>query len=84
MTANKRSLSLFIFYVLFLWLDFRFEYFYFSEGFFDAPLNLRMKGLEYMNDDPNSVDVLYAKVELDDESDRLIFFHVKFVLQNNT
>lgn len=27
------------------------------------PLKVNIKGLEYMNDDPNKVDVLYAKVE---------------------
>uniref|UniRef100_A0A4Y0BSY7 AKAP7_NLS domain-containing protein n=2 Tax=Anopheles funestus TaxID=62324 RepID=A0A4Y0BSY7_ANOFN len=29
----------------------------------NGPLLIRMKGLEYMNDDPHSVDVLYAKIE---------------------
>ena len=28
------------------------------------------KGLEYMNDDPGEVDVLYAKIQLQDGSDR--------------
>ncbi|XP_064640403.1 activating signal cointegrator 1 complex subunit 1-like isoform X2 [Lineus longissimus] len=37
----------------------------------DEPLKVYIQGLEYMNDDPNAVDVLYAKVELEDESDRL-------------
>ena len=27
------------------------------------PLTIRIKGLEYMNDDPSNVDVLYAKIE---------------------
>lgn len=31
----------------------------------------RMVGLEYMNDDPHTVDVLYGKVTMDDASDRL-------------
>ena len=35
-----------------------------------APLRAQVKGLEYMNDDPNAVDVLYAKIELHDGSDR--------------
>jgi activating signal cointegrator complex subunit 1 len=30
-----------------------------------------MSGLEYMNDDPHAVDVLYAKVQLEDGSNRL-------------
>ncbi|KAK3576538.1 hypothetical protein CHS0354_018044 [Potamilus streckersoni] len=33
------------------------------------PLHCHVRGLEYMNDDPAEVDVLYAKV--DDDSDRL-------------
>ena len=32
----------------------------------------RVKGLEYMNDDPNAVDVLYAKIELEDASNRCV------------
>ncbi|XP_053674230.1 activating signal cointegrator 1 complex subunit 1 [Anopheles nili] len=28
-----------------------------------GPLELRVRGLEYMNDDPHAVDVLYAKIE---------------------
>ncbi|XP_074657827.1 activating signal cointegrator 1 complex subunit 1-like [Tubulanus polymorphus] len=35
------------------------------------PLMVFVNGLEYMNDDPNEVDVLYAKVEIADGSDRL-------------
>lgn len=35
------------------------------------PLPLEVKGVEYMNDDPGMVDVLYAKVNVKDESDRL-------------
>ncbi|KAL5004729.1 hypothetical protein ScPMuIL_018185 [Solemya velum] len=34
------------------------------------PLMGHFQGLEYMNDDPGEVDVLYAKVELEDDSDR--------------
>ncbi|ESP05047.1 hypothetical protein LOTGIDRAFT_230082 [Lottia gigantea] len=30
------------------------------------PIKLTVEGLEYMNDDPNSVDVLYAKLQGDD------------------
>jgi hypothetical protein len=32
------------------------------------PLHVQLHGLEYMNDDPSEVDVLYAKVK--DTSDR--------------
>ncbi|XP_071319081.1 activating signal cointegrator 1 complex subunit 1 [Trachinotus anak] len=35
------------------------------------PLQLDVTGIEYMNDDPAMVDVLYAKVNLKDGSDRL-------------
>ena len=35
-----------------------------------GPLEGRVHGLEYMNDDPGAVDVLYAKVHLCDGSDR--------------
>ncbi|KAK2866552.1 hypothetical protein Q7C36_002608 [Tachysurus vachellii] len=35
------------------------------------PLDLEVKGIEYMNDDPSLVDVLYAKVRLQDGSDKL-------------
>ncbi|KAM9716229.1 activating signal cointegrator 1 complex subunit 1 [Menidia menidia] len=35
------------------------------------PLQLEVKGIEYMNDDPAMVDVLYAKVNVKDGSDRL-------------
>ncbi|XP_060796158.1 activating signal cointegrator 1 complex subunit 1 isoform X3 [Neoarius graeffei] len=35
------------------------------------PLALEVKGIEYMNDDPSMVDVLYAKVCVQDESDKL-------------
>lgn len=35
------------------------------------PLQVEVKGIEYMNDDPAMVDVLYAKVSLKDRSDRL-------------
>nr|XP_020505650.1 activating signal cointegrator 1 complex subunit 1 [Labrus bergylta] len=35
------------------------------------PLPLAVKGIEYMNDDPAMVDVLYAKVNVKDGSDRL-------------
>ncbi|XP_001687889.2 activating signal cointegrator 1 complex subunit 1 [Anopheles gambiae] len=29
----------------------------------NGPLEIRVRGLEYMNDDPHAVDVLYAKIE---------------------
>ncbi|XP_034563374.1 activating signal cointegrator 1 complex subunit 1 [Notolabrus celidotus] len=35
------------------------------------PLPLEVKGIEYMNDDPAMVDVLYAKVNAKDKSDKL-------------
>lgn len=34
------------------------------------PLPLEVTGIEYMNDDPAAVDVLYAKVSLTDKSDK--------------
>lgn len=34
------------------------------------PLALEVKGLEYMNDDPSMVDVLYAKVCVQGGSDK--------------
>ncbi|KAM6186096.1 activating signal cointegrator 1 complex subunit 1 isoform 2-T2 [Rhynchocyon petersi] len=39
-----------------------------SEG---KPLEVEMVGIEYMNDDPAMVDVLYAKVHMKDGSNRL-------------
>ncbi|XP_051795013.1 activating signal cointegrator 1 complex subunit 1 isoform X1 [Acanthochromis polyacanthus] len=35
------------------------------------PLQLEVTGIEYMNDDPAMVDVLYAKVNIKDRSDKL-------------
>ncbi|XP_028826698.1 activating signal cointegrator 1 complex subunit 1 [Denticeps clupeoides] len=35
------------------------------------PLPLTLAGVEYMNDDPSMVDILYAKVEVKDGSDKL-------------
>uniref|UniRef100_A0A8C6T7S5 Activating signal cointegrator 1 complex subunit 1 n=1 Tax=Neogobius melanostomus TaxID=47308 RepID=A0A8C6T7S5_9GOBI len=35
------------------------------------PLELEVKGIEYMNDDPGMVDILYAKVNVKDASDKL-------------
>ncbi|XP_029383116.1 activating signal cointegrator 1 complex subunit 1 isoform X2 [Echeneis naucrates] len=35
------------------------------------PLPLEVTGIEYMNDDPGMVDVLYAKVDVKDRSDKL-------------
>lgn len=34
------------------------------------PLPLEVRGIEYMNDDPAMVDVLYAKVNVTDGSDK--------------
>ena len=36
------------------------------------PLVVRLRGLDYMNDDPSKVDILYAKVEEVDGSGRLV------------
>ena len=36
----------------------------------NKPLVANISGLEYMNDDPHAVDVLYAKVSLTDGSTR--------------
>jgi len=38
------------------------------------PFTIKLSGIEYMNDDPAEVDVLYAKVSLDDGSNRLQAF----------
>lgn len=35
-----------------------------------SPLAMQFTGLEYMNDDPSEVDVLFAKVQAADRSDR--------------
>ncbi|XP_048745005.1 activating signal cointegrator 1 complex subunit 1-like isoform X2 [Ostrea edulis] len=35
------------------------------------PLCVRLQGLEYMNDDPSSVDVLYAKIQPGEQAERL-------------
>lgn len=34
------------------------------------PLTVRVQGLEYMNDDPSSVDVLYAKIQAGEQAER--------------
>lgn len=31
---------------------------------------VRLQGLEYMNDDPSAVDVLYAKIQPGDQAER--------------
>lgn len=36
----------------------------------DTAVEIELKGVEYMNDDPAEVDVLYAKVLPKDGSDR--------------
>lgn len=53
------------------------------------PLPLEVTGIEYMNDDPAMVDVLYAKVNVKDASDKLvhqwkvkIFLNVTFYCLN--
>lgn len=35
-------------------------------------MQVKVSGIEYMNDDPAMVDVLYAKVEMKDGSERLV------------
>lgn len=42
----------------------------FSDVLADGELRAKMEGLEYMNDDPYNIHVLYAKVTLTDQSDR--------------
>ncbi|XP_067143269.1 activating signal cointegrator 1 complex subunit 1-like [Centruroides vittatus] len=37
----------------------------------ENPLDVKVEGIEYMNDDPGAVDVLYAKVSCTDGSNRL-------------
>lgn len=37
------------------------------------PLPLEVMGIEYMNDDPSMADVLYAKVNVKDGSDKSVF-----------
>jgi hypothetical protein len=36
------------------------------------PLCIRFIGLEYMNDDPSAVDVLYAKIEPGPEQEKYL------------
>lgn len=36
------------------------------------PLQLEVSGIEYMNDDPAMVDVLYAKVNVKDRSEKSV------------
>ena len=38
--------------------------------FDDNVVKIHLRGIEYMNDDPGEVDVLYAKVQLPDQSQR--------------
>lgn len=45
----------------------------------NEPMIADIRGLEYMNDDPGAVDVLYAKVSLSDGSNRLQVFSDKLV-----
>lgn len=51
------------------------------------PLPLEVTGIEYMNDDPAMVDVLYAKVNVKDGSDKYvdqkqILWKIKYLLQS--
>ena len=44
------------------------------------PLNMCVCGLEYMNDDPNNVDVLYAKLDEGPNLDRYVnSFNTKYM-----
>lgn len=36
------------------------------------PLTVRVQGLEYMNDDPSSVDVLYAKIQAGEQAEKSV------------
>ena len=44
--------------------------FFISTCLQDTTVIVELKGVEYMNDDPADVDVLYAKVLIKDGSDR--------------
>ena len=41
--------------------------FFFSKYLKDGALKIGLRGVEYMNDDPSEVDVLYAKVNNGDQ-----------------
>lgn len=43
---------------------------HFSQIAGGKPLTVEVAGVEYMNDDPAMMDVLYAKVHMKDGSDR--------------
>ncbi|MGH0125304.1 UNVERIFIED_CONTAM: hypothetical protein FKN15_022185 [Acipenser sinensis] len=46
-------------------------YEFLHQGHYRKPLSLEIVGIEYMNDDPAIVDMLYAKVHPEDGSDKL-------------
>ena len=48
-------------------------------------LRVRLQGLEYMNDDPSAVDVLYAKIQPGDQAERsrVITFKVVLIINKN-
>lgn len=45
-------------------------FFHFSQITGGKPLSVEVTGVEYMNDDPAMMDVLYAKVHMKDGSDK--------------
>ena len=58
---------------------------FFSNCLQDTAVVVELKGVEYMNDDPADVDVLYAKVVIKDGSNRYKLFkryHVAVVYKD--
>jgi len=51
-------------------VTFCFFFFHFSQITGGKPLSVEVAGVEYMNDDPAMMDVLYAKVHMKDGSDK--------------
>lgn len=51
-------------------MTFCFFSFHFSQITGGKPLSVEVAGVEYMNDDPAMMDVLYAKVHMKDGSDK--------------
>jgi len=47
--------------------------FFFREYLGDKPVSIKLQGVEYMNDDPTSVTVLYAKVIEVDGTQRYMY-----------
>lgn len=46
------------------------DFLHFSQIAGGKPLTVEVAGVEYMNDDPATMDVLYAKVHMKDGSDK--------------